>query len=189
MKTGVFLRTSFLVGAILVAANFPTRAESYYVAVDDRGFLPATLNVNAGDTVVWINTDEFFSHSTTSDLQFPDPDAWHAILIDFEDTFVKTFINAGTFTYKDQLDTGTGTIIVTSVNQAPEITLASPRVMDGQFLFEATGLTVGKANVMEFSTNLVHWTAMRTNLADSLEMTFTNNFNPGARFFRVHQLP
>lgn len=188
MTTEVHRRSCIFL-AILLAANLQTRAAMYYVVVDDGGFLPATLNINSGDSVVWINTDEFFSHTTTSDLQFPDPDAWHAVLFSYEDAFAKTFNNAGTFTYKDQLDTGTGTIVVTSVNETPEIALASPRVVDGQFLFEAMGLTVGKESVLEFSTNLVHWIAVKTNLADNTSLTFTNAFGPGARFFRVHQLP
>jgi plastocyanin len=188
MTTEVPCRAHLFV-VILLAAALQARAAMHYVVVDDGGFLPATLNIVSGDTVVWINTDEFFSHTTTSDLQFPDPDAWHAILFDYEDTFAKTFNNAGTFTYKDQLDTGTGTIVVTSVNDTPEIALASPRVVDGQFLFEATGLTAGKANVLEFSTNLVLWIAVKTNLANNTSLIFTNQFSPGARFFRIYQLP
>lgn len=190
MTTTILRPACWLIVATLLVATLQIRAALHFCGVDERGFLPATLNINVGDTVMWINLDELASHTTTSDLQFPNPDAWHAILIDYDDTFSKVFNNAGTFTYRDQLDTGTGTIVVTAVNEPPpKVALASPRIVGGQFLFEATGLTVGKENVLEFSTNLIHWTAVSTNLANNISMTFTNGVNPGARFFRVHQLP
>lgn len=188
MTTGILHRTFLLAAAILAAANLQVRAELHYVGVDAGGFLPATLNVKIGDTVVWINLDDSASHTTTSDLQFPDPNAWHALLVAQGDMFTKVFNNPGNFTYKDKADLGTGTIIVNAVN-APSIALESPRFSGGQFLFEATGLTVGKENVLEFSTNLIHWTTVSTNLANNISMTFTNGVNPGARFFRVYQLP
>ena len=190
MTITIHRRACWLIVATLLAATLQSRAALQFVGVDERGFLPATLNINVGDTVMWINLDELDSHTTTSDLQFPDPDAWHAILFEYDDTFAKVFNNVGTFTYRDQLDTGIGTIVVTPVNEpSPEVALASPRMVGSQFLFEATGLTVGKENVLEFSTNLIHWTALSTNLADNSSMTFTNGVNPGTRYFRVYQLP
>jgi len=188
MITRILQRIVLLGGAILAAANLQVRGELHYVGVDDGRFLPATLNVKTGDTVVWINLDDSASHTTTSDVQFPDPNAWHALLFAQGDVFSKVFNNPGNFTYKDKADLGTGTVIVTAV-RAPSIALESPRMSGGQFLFEATGLTVGKASVLEFSTNLIHWTAVSTNLANNISMTFTNGVNPGARFFRVYQLP
>lgn len=188
MTTRILHRTCLLGVAILSAANLQIRAAQHYAGVDEGGFLPATLHIHVGDTVVWINIDEFFSHTTTSDLQFPDPDAWHALLVDEGNMFAKVFNNPGTFTYKDKADLGTGTILVTAVS-VPSIALESTRLNGDQFVFEATGLAVGKENVLEFTTNLVHWTAVSTNLANNTSMTFTNVINPGPGFFRVHQLP
>lgn len=188
MNTRFLQRLFRLVPTLLVGAMLPVHATLHYVAVDDNGFAPAVLNINAGDTVVWINVDELASHTTTSDADFPDPDAWHAILIDYEDTFSKTFDNAGTFTYKDLLDSGAGTIVVATVN-TPPIILESTRIIGGQFVFDATGLTAGRETVLESSTNLVEWTALTTNLADSSALTFSNTMERAQHFFRVRQLP
>jgi plastocyanin len=188
MTTASLRPARFFIGVILLAVTLQARAAFHFVGVDGSGFLPANLNIKAGDTVTWINLDEVDSHTTTSDLQFPHPDAWHAILFDLEDTFAKTFNNPGTFTYRDLFDNGNGTIVVVPGNQSG-LELASPRMVGGQLLFEATGLEVGREIVLEFSTNLVHWTALNTNLADNSAVTFTNGIHPGARFFRVSQLP
>lgn len=190
MGMGFFSRALLFTTTTLAAMTMQTCAATHFVGVSDFGFFPVTLNINAGDTVVWINDDEDFPHTTTSNLGVLNPDYWNAVLVDFEDTFARTFNNPGTFTYRDQSGPGTGTIVVAEVSEpTPEIVLESPRIVDGQFLFEATGLAVGKENVLEFSTNLVDWTAMSTNLADNTSMTLTNVISPGGRVFRVHQLP
>ena len=72
--------------------------------------------------------------------------------------------------------------------QAPIIILESPRIEGGQFLFDATGLTVGKTNVLEHSASLGQWTAISTNIAAATSMTFTNSVTPGAHLFRVIEL-
>ena len=71
----------------------------------------------------------------------------------------------------------------------PGIVLESPRKERNQFLFDATGLTVGKTNVLLASTNLTAWTAISTNLADSTSMTFTNATTLSRRFFRLLERP
>lgn len=52
------------------------------------------------------------------------------------------------------------TITVSSVS----INLTAPRISAGQFLFNVTGLTVGKTNVLQTSTNLLSWKPTQTNL-------------------------
>lgn len=189
MTTAIVRPARFFIGAILLAVTLQARAAFHFVGVDGRGFLPANLNIKAGDTVTWINLDEQDSHTTTSDLQFPHPDAWHAILFDFEDTFAKTFNNVGNYTYRDLFDNGTGTIVVTPVNEPPpEIALASPRLVGGQLLFEATGLTVGKTNVLQASTNLTSWLPLQTNTAASSSLTFSNAISPGRSFYRLVEI-
>jgi len=176
-----------LAGITAVCLAAQTAADTLYVYVDDAGFSPSTLNINVGDTVVWVNNDESFPHTTTSDLQITDPDYWNGLLFDFEDTFQKTFNNPGTFTYHDNVDVGTGTIIV---NAPPpqNIVLQSPRLESGQFLFDINGLTPGLTNVVQMSTNLVQWSAISTNIADSSSMTITNTLSSGMRSFRVVEL-
>jgi len=176
--------------ALLVTTSLLTatlHSETHYVTVDDSGFSPEVLNINVGDTVFWVNNDEFGSHTSTSDLSPVAADYWRIILFDFEEADYNTFDNPGPFTYRDESTSLTGTINVSSVG-TPEITLSAPRIESGLFLFEATGLTLGNTNVLETSTNLVQWTAIQTNLADATTMTLTNTVQPGANLFRLVEL-
>lgn len=176
--------------SLVIAITFLTatlHSETYYVTVDDSGFSPSALNINVGDTVVWVNGDEDdFPHTATSNLSVAHPDYWRVFLTSFEETGQNTFDNPGTFTYRDEFTSITGTITASMV-ATPAITLAAPRLEAGQFLFDATGLTIGKTNVLEISTNFMHWTAIQTNIADAASMTFTNTVGPGANLFRLLQ--
>ena len=180
MKSGF----PFLVA--LVISAFPIEAETHYVTVDGSGFSPPTLEIQAGNTVIWENIDETdYPHTTTSTLQPTDPNYWNGYLVSLGDTFSQTFNNPGTFYYTDQVDAGTGTIIVSQA--VTSISLQSPRIEGGQFLFEGAGLTVGKTNVLLSSTNLTTWLPT-TNLTTSSTTTFTNALQ-GQQFFRVVELP
>ena len=189
MSKGLLRGALSLITGLLFLIGLQIQAAVYYVGVDGSGFSPATLPIEVGDTVIWVNNDDTFPHTTTSDLPFFNANYWDGTLVDQSDTFSQTFNNAGTFTYRDQLDIGTGTIIVSVPSATPVITLESPRLTGGQFLFEATGLTVGKTNVLLSSTNLTSWTSIRTNVAAGSSMTFTNATSPGQRFFQVMERP
>jgi plastocyanin len=183
-----FLSGSFgvFIGLILSIA-LPAGATTYYVTVNGSSFSPATLTVEPGDTVVWENLEDF-PHTTTSDLSLFDPNYWDGLLVGQGDTFAHTFNNVGTFTYHDELDSGTGTITV-SLPAPPGIMLESARQEGSQFLFAATGLTVGKTNVLQASTNLTSWVAIKTNVANNASLTFTNATTLPCRFFRLVELP
>src|ERR1035437_8261808 len=84
--------------------------------------------------------------------------------------------------------TSTNSIMIT-VSSGTSVTLIAPRISAGQFLFDVTGLTVGKTNIMQASTNLISWTAIKTNVADNTAMTFTNATTLPRRFFRLVELP
>ena len=73
--------------------------------------------------------------------------------------------------------------------QKNPITLAAPRLNGGQFQFDATGLTVGRTNLMQVSTNLISWTSFSTNIATNFSMTLTNAAGSKSQFFRLVQLP
>jgi len=271
--------TLSLIAALLALVGLRLDGATYQVAVDDSGFSPATLTINVGDTVVWVNLDDTFSHTTTSDLPVTNPNYWNGLLVDFFDTFAQQFNSVGRFTYHDQLDIGTGTIIVSGTNtppavnltsplpdaafsapatftleasasdpdaggsvvdveffvgdtsvgvdfdspysvtvselaagtynlsaiatdnlgaqstnsirirvSGPAIGLAAPRMARGQFLFDATGLTVGRTNVLQTSTDLASWTSIETNLASGSSATFTNAASAGRRFYRLLEL-
>jgi len=176
-----------LVGFAL-ALVIPIDAATFYVGVNRSHFSPAALTIEIGDTVVWENQDDFDdSHTTTSTLPFSNPDYWNGVLVDVGDTFAHTFNNTGIFNYDDQLDTGTGTITVV-LPAVPGVTLDSPRREGNWFLFDATGLTPGRTNILKTSTNLISWTSVSTNVATDSSMTFTNTITLPPRFFRLLEL-
>src|SRR6266516_393412 len=271
--------TLSLIAALLALVGLRLDGATYQVAVDDSGVSPATLTIDVGDTVVWVNLDDTFSHTTTSDLPVTNPNYWNGLLVDFFDTCAQQFNSVGRFTYHDQLDIGTGTIIVSGTNTPPSVNLtsplpdaafsapatftleasasdpdaggsvvdveffvgdtsvgvdfdspysvtvselaagtynlsaiatdnlgaqstnsirirvsgpaiglAAPRMARGQFLFDATGLTVGRTNVLQTSTDLASWTSIETNLAAGSFTTFTNAPSAERRFYRLLEL-
>jgi plastocyanin len=185
-----FWRACCPVATILLCTIFLVRGETFYVSVDGSGFSPASLPIHVGDTVVWENVDDFdFPHTATSTLDIFDPNYWNGTMTGNGDTFPWTFNNAGTLDYADQVDVGTGTIIVSPAVTTPAINLESQRIEGGQFLFEATGLTVGKTNVLFASTNLSSWLPVVTNVADNAISTLTNSVAAGYWFYRVAELP
>ena len=177
-----------LLASLILSLALPAEATTHNVTVNGSSFSPAALTIEVGDTVIWENLDDPFSHTTTSDLPFSNPNYWNGLMVNQSDTFAHTFNNVGTFTYHDQLDSGTGAITVT-LPAPPGIVLESPRKEGGQFLFEATGLTVGKTNVLQASTNLTSWVTIKTNVADYTSMTFTNATTLPRRFFRLMERP
>ena len=69
--------------------------------------------------------------------------------------------------------------------------MAGAAQTNGQFRFTLTGLTLGKTNVVKASTNLSNWVLLRTNIATSNTMDFTD---PAAgnfiqRFYQMLELP
>lgn len=188
MTTGLWRGALLLLTGWLFSSG-QIDAADYYIGVDGSGFSPATQTIEVGDTVIWVNNDEFFPHTTTSDLNIFDPGYWDGYLVNQDDTFSWTFNSVGTFAYHDNADNGIGTIIVNASSVTPTITLESPRLENGQFLFEATGLSVGKTSVLMSSTNLTSWTAIQTNVADGSSLTFTNTTSLGHCFFQVVEQP
>jgi plastocyanin len=185
----MFVYGSFgMLAGFLLSVALPAEAATYFVTVNGSGFSPATLEIEPGDTVIWENGDDIFSHSTTSDLALFDPNFWNGLLVDVGDTFALTFNNLGTFTYHDVLGSGTGTISV-SLPTPPGILLESVRQEGSQLLFAATGLTPGKTNLLQASTNLTAWVPIRTNVANDVSLTFTNTITLPRRFFRLAELP
>jgi hypothetical protein len=61
----------------------------------------------------------------------------------------------------------------------------------GQFRFTLTGVTPGRTNVIEASTNLLNWTAISTNVVSTNRITFTDSgaTNHDRRHYRAIQLP
>jgi hypothetical protein len=87
----------------------------------------------------------------------------------------------------------TNTLTLT-VGDAPPvtITLSAPRMEDGQFKFEAAGMTAGKTIVLQATSDpslADGWTSIQTTQAGAATITLTVIAEPGVRFFRVQQSP
>jgi plastocyanin len=178
-RTGGLLLGLFVYGAV-----FP-QAATYFVGVRDSGFSPSSLTITPGDEVIWVNLDGQF-HTTTSTLNPTNPDYWNVWLLDEDDAFGKVFNTIGEFAYYDQFTSKTGLIIVTGA-VTPEITLNTPRLENGAFHFEVSGLTPGRFVVLEASTNLTSWSGLSTNFITAAPMSFTNVAAGTRSFFRVYE--
>jgi hypothetical protein len=133
------------------------------------------------EAVTWWNVDPFgFDVSITFDNAFSFflPNATGATI---------TFHAVGTYGFHS--DFGDHGSVIVSLPAPAALALESFRLEGTKFLFDATGLTPGKTNVLEASTNLITWTAIQTNLAASTTQTFTNSTTLPRRFFRLLELP
>jgi hypothetical protein len=77
-----------------------------------------------------------------------------------------------------------GSMVVVSLN--------GPRMVGGQFEFEVTGFTVGKAVVIQSASSVgvsASWIPVQTNITSSGTITFTTAAAPGIHFFRAVQMP
>ena len=65
------------------------------------------------------------------------------------------------------------------------------KLSDGCFRLAATGLTPGTTNIVEASPDLLHWTAVGTNLTSGDSLAFVDHAatNFSARFYRVVRMP
>jgi plastocyanin len=116
--------------------------------------------------------DVFFPPFTTSVTDLP-PGSYQLTVIAWD------FLNA----------TATNSISIT-VQAGGPIALTSPSVASGQFRFNASGLTTGKTNILQSSTNLASgWISVATNVAASASASYTNSAAGPARYFRLLQLP
>ena len=73
----------------------------------------------------------------------------------------------------------------------PTIFLRSGGLTNGQFQMTFTGINPGKTNFIQASTSLTNWSSIRTNIATTNTLTYTDatatNFN--GHFYRVVELP
>lgn len=173
----------FLTGLLV----FNCRAADHLVHMTSGWtFSPSSLVVTAGDTVTWVNNDDFFFHDATSTTGL-----FTTGVLDTDETATLSFDTPGVYPYRDSLISSmTGTITVNAAPPPPvRAELILPRLLpNGAFRFTVTNLTVGTTNVIEASTNLLTWTARATNVAASTTMNFTNSAS-GFRFFRSWQRP
>jgi len=86
-------------------------------------FTPATTNIAVNDRVIWTWAGN--NHSTTSDTN----GLWDSLVNNSPHSFTNTFTSAGTFPYHCTIHVNfgmKGTIIVTSPNVPPSVTITNP---------------------------------------------------------------
>lgn len=80
-------------GAGRVAANDQASAAPIAVKIDNFAFVPQTVTVPVGATVIWTNRDDIPHTSVSTDGVFKSK------VMDTDETFSYTFSKAGTYTY------------------------------------------------------------------------------------------
>lgn len=99
----------------------PVQAATTNVSITSTGFIPESITINVGDTVVWTNND------TTDHTATDDELTWDTDLIAPSGTGSQIFNTAGTFTYSDTIDpTLTGSIIVQASSTTGTTTTPTP---------------------------------------------------------------
>jgi hypothetical protein len=150
------------------------------------------------------------SFAFTAEASDPDPnDVWDVefwvndVMVDdvYNPPYITTVTDlpVGTYTlmaivWDFSFETATNSITITVSDSTPvtPIALSATALSGGNFAFNATGLVVGKTNVLQTSTNLIsplHWVSIATNVAASGMASYTNKITPGQHFFRIVQLP
>ena len=151
-------------------------------------FNPSYLEIQASDTVTWINLDDSDSHDSVSTQGY-----WDSGLLDYMGTYSFQFPVTGTFPYVDSFydQAGmTGTIVVKPVTVVPQPLLINPLGLTNGFQFGVTNLIVGKTNILQSSTNLAGWTGFYTNVASRTGYTYVD-MRPAVqrRYYRAMALP
>ncbi len=81
---------------------------------------------------------------------------------------------------------------ITITVRPPTLMLSNARIAGSEFIFDVSGLTVGKSVVLEARSTLADsagWIPLRTNVAAVSSISQTNPMAPGRAFFRACQLP
>jgi plastocyanin len=158
--------------------------------VDNAVFTaPATVTVSARATDAdGIYDVEFYADDSISGPQLIGDDftsPYSATTTLAEGTYTLTAVAYDNFGFWNSHS------ITITVTSAPAIGLGNPRLAGNQFLFDVTGLTVGKTNVVQYCSNLSAgtWIPTATNVATATSRTVTNTAGVGPRFYQVFQRP
>lgn len=144
------------------------------------GFDPNSIIVSPGDTVYFSDIDlhGFSVTITISGMSSFSLSPYHSRAV--------TFPTIGTFSIASNF----GDVAQVMV-QPPPIALSNPRLSGNQFLFDVTGLSAGKTNVVLYCTNVSSgvWVPLLTNTATASSQTLTNPLVLSRRFYRLYQIP
>jgi hypothetical protein len=180
----VHVSTNSLPNVIITS---PTNG-SVFIAPATFPFAAEALDANPGDVL----DVEFWVNSVKVDDVYTLP--YDTTATNLATTV--TNLAAGTHTLKVivwdySFTKATNTITVTVVNPSP-IVLTGSALVGGDFRFNASGLVIGKTNVLQASADLVsalNWFPVGTNVATGSTGSFTNPVTAEQRFFRLVQLP
>ena len=124
MNKRKYLAWNRMIGALALAwlAGPTILAATHSVSIGDNFFNPASLTINAGDTVTWVNQG-FSTHNTRSTAG-----VWSSANLSRGQPFSFTFNDQGSFPYRCTIHSGqSGTITVqAAVNAPPSVSITSP---------------------------------------------------------------
>jgi hypothetical protein len=190
--------------------------EGSYIYLDDYdnlGTVNVTANIPPTVTITSPTNQMTFASSATfnfsADANDPGADGLYGVYLFVGQTLEGQLTTApfttpitglapGTYTltaiaFNNSTATATNQITITIVSGGtPQpITVAAPQLVAGTFQFDASGLAVGKTNMVEMTgdPSLANWVAVVTNVAASSTMTFSIPATNSAAFFQVVQLP
>ena len=80
---------------------------------------------------------------------------------------------------------------VDSLPTTPTLGATQLKLANGQFIFGASGLTVGSTNILQTCADLnsANWVAVATNVTNASTASFTNAVGKPPQFYRMVQLP
>lgn len=183
----------------------------YHDDVGDFGTVIVTPNLPPSVTITNPTNSEVFpppaSFAFSADASDTDADGLSDVefyigtnLVDdvFSSPFTTPVANLAAGTYVltaiayDNVGASATNQITIQVGNLPPIVITAPRITAGTFRFNVSGLTIGKTNIVQVSTNLISatsWLPLATNVASSSTMSFTNPAVISRHFFRLVQLP
>jgi hypothetical protein len=175
-------------GTVIVGTNVPPVV--FITNPTNNAVLPAPatfdFTANASDTDADGLSDVQFYVGTNEVDDIFDPGPF---------TTTVSNLPAGTYVLMavatDNVGAMTTNTITIQVGTVAPILLSAPKMVAGKFQFNVAGLTVGKTNIVQSSTNLAltNWVSLATNVAGTNTMSFTNSAVATRNFFRVVQLP
>jgi plastocyanin len=114
----VLLGIVLALGLVFVAPATTATSATATVQITKTGFVPASVTINAGDSVTWKNADKVNHQVVANGGQFASP------ILSPGEMYTHKFNSGGTFRYHDALHTGLkGTIVVKG--PPPQVTLVA----------------------------------------------------------------
>jgi plastocyanin len=113
-------------GALALLLAAPASSANSVVQIRRSSFAPASLTINANDSVTWRNTDTINHQVVANNGSFASP------ILGPGKTYTRTFRNGGTFRYHDSLrPTVRGTIVVRGAPDQVTLAASAPVIKFG----------------------------------------------------------